>query len=98
MSIDYNTLNYLNFKQNDVEEVSTHSDNEDVYFNVTLKMKECKCPNCSILTNKIKVIKRVSYGYSDFYHLRNRIIYIFNKNASGEKCPGVVLFAYSLRP
>ena len=28
--------------------------------------------------NKIKVIKRVSYGYSDFYHLRNRIMYIFN--------------------
>ena len=30
--------------------------------------------------NKIKVIKRVSYGYSDFYHLRNRIMYIFNDN------------------
>ena len=30
--------------------------------------------------NKIKVIKRVSYGYSDFYHLRNRIMYIFNEN------------------
>ena len=28
--------------------------------------------------NKIKVIKRVSYGYSDFYHLGNRIMYIFN--------------------
>ena len=28
--------------------------------------------------NKIKIIKRISYGYSDFYHLRNRIIYIFN--------------------
>ena len=28
--------------------------------------------------NKIKVIKRVSYGYSDFYHLRNRIMYIFS--------------------
>ena len=30
--------------------------------------------------NKIKVIKRVSYGYSDFYHLRNRIMYIFNED------------------
>lgn len=30
--------------------------------------------------NKIKVIKRVSYGYSDFYHLRNRIMYVFNDN------------------
>lgn len=30
--------------------------------------------------NKIKVLKRVSYGYSDFYHLRNRIMYIFNDN------------------
>ena len=30
--------------------------------------------------NKIKVIKGVSYRYSDFYHLRNRILYIFNDN------------------
>lgn len=30
--------------------------------------------------NKIKVIKRVSYGYGDFYHLRNRIMYVFNDN------------------
>ena len=30
--------------------------------------------------NKIKVIKHVYYGYSDFYHLRNRIMYIFNNN------------------
>ena len=30
--------------------------------------------------NKIKVIKRVSYGYSDLYHLRNRIMYIFNED------------------
>ena len=28
--------------------------------------------------NTIKVIKRVSYGYSDFYNLRSRIMYIFN--------------------
>ena len=28
--------------------------------------------------NKIKVIKRISYGYGDFYHFRNRIMYIFN--------------------
>lgn len=30
--------------------------------------------------NKIKVIKRVSYGYGDFYHLRNRIMYVFNED------------------
>ena len=30
--------------------------------------------------NKIKVVKRVSYGYGDFYHLRNRILYIFNED------------------
>ena len=30
--------------------------------------------------NKIKVIKGVFYRYSDFYHLRNRIMYIFNDN------------------
>lgn len=29
--------------------------------------------------NKIKVLKKVSYGYSDFYHFRNRIMYVFNK-------------------
>lgn len=30
--------------------------------------------------NKIKAIKKIAYGYGDFYHLRNRIIYIFNDN------------------
>ena len=30
--------------------------------------------------NKIKVIKKVAYGYGDFYHLRNRIMYVFNEN------------------
>ena len=25
------------------------------------------------LNNKIKLIKRISYGYSNFYHLRDRI-------------------------
>ncbi len=37
--------------------------------------------------NKIKVIKRVSYGYSDFYHLRNRIMYVFNDNELPRNLP-----------
>ncbi len=37
--------------------------------------------------NKIKVIKRVSYGYGDFYHLRNRIMYIFNDNETTLSIP-----------
>ena len=30
------------------------------------------------INNKIKVIKRVSYGYTNFYHFRNRIMHIIN--------------------
>ena len=37
--------------------------------------------------NKIKVIKRVSYGYSNFYHLRNRIFYIFNEDEEPRPIP-----------
>ena len=37
--------------------------------------------------NKIKVIKRVSYGYSNFYHLRNRIFYIFNEDEAPRPTP-----------
>ena len=37
--------------------------------------------------NKIKVIKRVSYGYSDFCHLRNRIFYIFNEDEEPRSIP-----------
>ena len=37
--------------------------------------------------NKIKVIKRVSYGYSNFYHLRNRIFYIINKDEEPRPTP-----------
>ena len=74
MSIDYNTLNYLNLKQNDVEEVSTHSDNENIYFNVTLKRKEYKCPNCSNLTNKIKDYKVKIIKHSIFNDGRKSFI------------------------
>ena len=37
--------------------------------------------------NKIKVTKRVFYGYSDFYHLRNRIFYIFNEDEEPRHIP-----------
>lgn len=30
------------------------------------------------INNKIKVIKRISYGYSNFSHFRNRIMYMIN--------------------
>lgn len=74
MSIDYNTLNYLNLKQNDVEEVSTHSDNDNIYFNVTLKRKDCKCPNCNNLTNKVKDYKIKIIRHSIFNDGRNSFI------------------------
>ena len=32
------------------------------------------------LNNKIKVIKRISYGYANFTHFRNRIMHIVNRN------------------
>lgn len=41
------------------------------------RMSNGKIEGCN---NKIKVIKKIAYGYGDFYHLRNRIMYIFNEN------------------
>ena len=35
------------------------------------------------INNKIKVIKRVGFGYKNFKLLRTRILYIFNKKVSG---------------
>ena len=32
------------------------------------------------INNKIKVIKRISYGYSNFSHFRNRIMYMINSD------------------
>ena len=32
------------------------------------------------INNKIKVIKRIAYGYSNFSHFRNRIMYMINSN------------------
>lgn len=33
------------------------------------------------MNNKIKVIKRIAYGYTNFYHFRNRIMHIVNNEA-----------------
>lgn len=74
MSIDNNTLNFLNLKLNDVEEVSTHSDNDNIFFNVTLKRKDCKCPNCNNITNKIKDYKVKIIRHSIFNDGRNSFI------------------------
>lgn len=41
------------------------------------RMSNGKIEGCN---NKIKVIKKIAYGYGDFYHLRNRIMYVFNEN------------------
>ena len=32
------------------------------------------------MNNKIKAIKRIAYGYTNFTHFRNRIMYIVNSN------------------
>lgn len=37
------------------------------------------------INNKIKVIKRVGYGYRNFTHFRNRIMYIINKGDTSIK-------------
>ena len=35
------------------------------------------------LNNKIKVVKRVGYGYKDFYFFRVRLLYILNGKILG---------------
>ena len=65
----------------------------DSLLNQTLKEIEIICVNngstdscVEIITelanndNRIKVIKRVSFGYGNFTHFRNRIMHIINKN------------------
>ena len=37
------------------------------------------------INNKIKVIKRIAYGYTNFTHFRNRIMYIINGDATIKK-------------
>lgn len=32
------------------------------------------------MNNKIKVIKRIAYGYTNFTHFRNKIMYMVNSN------------------
>ena len=32
------------------------------------------------INNKIKVIKRIAYGYTNFTHFRNRIMYMINSD------------------
>ena len=53
MSIDNNTLNFLNLKEAQVEDISTTSNNDNIFFNVILKRTDQKCPLCNLLTNKI---------------------------------------------
>lgn len=54
MPNDNNILNFLNLKEEDVEESSIHNDGNIVYFDITLKRKECKCPNCFNMTKSVK--------------------------------------------
>ena len=37
------------------------------------------------INNKIKVIKRIAFGYRSFYHFRNRILIICNLISLGKK-------------
>lgn len=54
MSIDNNTLNFLNLKESQVEEISTTSDNENVFFNVLLKKTDQKCPSCNYINKNTR--------------------------------------------
>ena len=51
MSIDNNTLNFLNLKEAQVEDISTTSNNDNIFFNVILKRTDQKCTSCNLLTN-----------------------------------------------
>lgn len=48
---------------------------------------EKKLHNCYIegINNQIKVIKRIAFGYQNFTHFRNRIMYIINNGVSAYK-------------
>ena len=37
------------------------------------------------INNKIKVIKRIAFGYRSFYHFRNRILIMYNLISLGKK-------------
>jgi len=74
MSIDNNTLNFLNLKDDQVEDISTTSDNGHIFFNVTLKRKEFKCPSCGSFTNKIKDYKTKIIRHSIFNDGRESFI------------------------
>lgn len=74
MSIDNNTLNFLNLKEGDVEDVSTTSDNGVIFFNVTLKRKKIECPSCNSLTDKIKDYKTKLIRHSIFNDGRESFI------------------------
>jgi transposase len=54
MPNENNILNFLNLKEEDVEECSIHNDGKIVYFDVTLKRKGCECPNCFNITKSVK--------------------------------------------
>ena len=74
MSIDNNTLNFLNLKESQVEEISTTSDNENVFFNVLLKRTNQKCPSCNSFTNKVKDYKNKIIRHSIFNDGRESFI------------------------
>lgn len=55
---------------------------KDEIINSFIRFGEKKLHNGYIegLNNKIKVIKRISFGYSNFTHFRNRLMYIINND------------------
>ena len=74
MSIDNNTLNFLNLKEDQVEDISTTSNNNNIFFNVILKRTNQKCPSCNLLTNKIKDYKIKIIKHSIFNDGRESFI------------------------
>ena len=74
MSIDNNTLNFLNLKEAQVEGISTTSNNDNIFFNVILKRTDQKCPLCNLLTNKIKDYKIKIIKHSIFNDGRESFI------------------------
>lgn len=44
------------------------------------------------INNKIKVIKRIGYGYRNFTHFRNRIMYMINKDTTIKKVDVTKIF------
>ena len=57
------SIKLLNLKEEDVEILTSHIENNVLFVNVTLKRKEIECPNCKSVLNKVESyrIKQINH-------------------------------------